>query len=502
METDTLVRISQLAEKAGVTPRTIRFYVQQGLIPKPVQARKNMALYHPDCVSKIRAIKKAQASRFMPLVVIRQILEENHYDYHALEAADQAMDPEPDTSGTMVKEEEKNLQQMPKATLAILEKKKWVDFTTPQKGKKQYSLAGTRLIRLFEILNQHGAEWEDLLNTLDSMESLVRQTVELEVRSFTGWALKNQASNYNDIQMLAENSLDSFMVETRRRHLAQILSKHKKEMDYSFLASADEGFALPPKTITAEIRAMEERLKPRKPDIRQLNDLAIGYSCMGDIKTALRYLRRVRRIAPDNLETRVRWIWYRRFFVGHKGAFRLKHQMKTLVEENPKYAVGRAFLGIWYIFDILETDDPHEIFRLANRCLHEFAKAEKNSPEDIHQKTLIQYAKSRILMDLPGGADHLANSILSFEAILSQKQELDAYYATHLSFFPKWLWPNVYYFSGLAYQRAGQHEQAIKMFTKGRRFTVLPPFHDHIEAGILKSAGIQQSEIQQQGGCK
>ncbi|MCP4723367.1 MAG: MerR family transcriptional regulator [Desulfobacteraceae bacterium] len=491
METDKLVRIGQLATKAGVTPRTIRFYVEKGLIPKPVQTRKNMALYHLDCVSKIQAIKKAQASRFMPLVVIRQILEENHYDYDALEAAGQAMDTEPDTSGTMA-EEEKRLQLMPRATLAILEKRKWVECTTPKKDKKQYSLASNRLIRLFEILNQHGAEWEDLLNALDSMESLVRQTVELEVRSFTGWALKNQASNYNDIQTLAENALNSFMVETRRRHLAQILCQHKKDLDYSFLASADEGFALPPEEITTEIHAMEKKLKPRKPDIRQLNDLAIGYSCMGDIETALRYLRRIMRIAPDNLETRVRWIWYRRFFTGHKGAVRLKQQMKTLVEENPKYAVGRTFLGIWYIFDILETDDPHEIFRLANRCLHEFAKAEENIPKDIHQKTLIQYAKSRMLMDLPGGADHLSNSILSFEAILSQKSELDAYYSAHLPFFPKWLWPNVYYFSGLAYQRAGLDEKAINMFTKGGRFNVLPPYHDHIEAGILKSGSVIQ----------
>ena len=496
METDNLVRISALAEKAGVTPRTIRFYVQKGLIPKPVQTRKNMALYHLDCVSKIQAIKQAQTRRFLPLVVIRQILEENHYDYHALEAAGQALDPA-DTAGTMVRGEKKSLQRLPRATLAILEKKKWIDSALPKKGKKQYSPASNRLIRLFEILNQHGAQLEDLLNALDSMESLVRQTVEIEVQSFTGWALKNQTSNYNDIQMLAENSLNSFMVETRRRHLAQILRQHKKDLDYSFLASADEGFALPPEAITTQIQAMEKKLKPRVPDIRQLNDLAIGYSCMGDIKTALRYLRRIRRIAPDNLETRVRWIWYRRFFVGHKGAFRLKHQMKTLVEENPKYAVGRAFLGIWYIFDILETDDPHEIFRLANRCLHEFAKAEENIPEDLHQKTLIQYAKSRILMDLPGGADHLANSILSFEDILSQKFKLDAYYAKRLPFFPKWLWPNIYYFSGLAYQRAGQHEQALNMFKKGGSFNVLPPFHDHIEAGILKSAGIQQK-----GGCK
>ena len=79
-----LLRISELASKSGVTPRTIRFYVQERLLPQPIKSRKTLSLYSQDCIEKIKAIKKAQVERFLPLVVIRRILESNKFDYSAL----------------------------------------------------------------------------------------------------------------------------------------------------------------------------------------------------------------------------------------------------------------------------------------------------------------------------------------------------------------------------------------------------------------------------------
>ena len=74
------LRIGELAKRAAVTPRTIRFYIQEGLLPEPLYTQKNMAYYGEDLVEKVRAIKKAQKERYLPLVVIRKILEENDYD--------------------------------------------------------------------------------------------------------------------------------------------------------------------------------------------------------------------------------------------------------------------------------------------------------------------------------------------------------------------------------------------------------------------------------------
>ncbi len=477
MEDKNLLKISQLAQKANVTPRTIRFYVQEGLISKPVKARKNMALYHPDSIFQIQAIKKAQTDRFMPLVVIRQVLESNGFDYSALESVPVQTTPE-----ATEKKEVCRLDDLPDRVHRDMKKHRWIQ--TNQGESQAYSGAGADLVRLFRLLNQRGVFWEEFYSALCAIESLVKKTMDLEFRSFTGWALKNSAADFNEIQSLSQTFLDRFMQETRSRHLAEILGRHRKDLDYAFLASADEGFALPAQEIMDQLQAIEKKLVPRTPDVRRLNDLAIGYSCIGDIDTALRLLRRVIRKEPDDLETRVRWIWYRRFSAGSKASSRMKQQMETLVRENPEFAVGRAFLGVWHLFDILEANDPGDILCLTNLCLHELSMADENMPEDLHQQTLIQYAKSRILMDLPHGADHLKKSIVSFENILSQKPRLDTYYAKALPFFPKWLWPNVYYFTGVALQRAGLWEKALEMFEKGRSFNVLPPFHDHIEARI------------------
>ena len=78
------LRIGQLAKLANVTPRTVRFYIQEGLLPKPVRIHKTMALYSRDCIDKISAIKKAQNEHFLPLMVIRNILEQNEYDYTSI----------------------------------------------------------------------------------------------------------------------------------------------------------------------------------------------------------------------------------------------------------------------------------------------------------------------------------------------------------------------------------------------------------------------------------
>ncbi|MCK5311866.1 MAG: MerR family transcriptional regulator, partial [Desulfobacteraceae bacterium] len=183
METKNLLRISRLAQKTGVTHRTIRFYVQERLITKPIRVRKNMALYHPDTVFQIQAIKKAQTQRFMPLVVIRKTLEENQYDYEALEAPMENDVPE---LGSMIKGVD-SFEALPSHILSAMEKRKWI--AANPEGEKKYPVSSTRLVCLFDILNQQGAQWEDLIDALDSIESLVKETMELEFRSFTGWAL-------------------------------------------------------------------------------------------------------------------------------------------------------------------------------------------------------------------------------------------------------------------------------------------------------------------------
>jgi DNA-binding transcriptional MerR regulator len=83
-----LLKMSQLAERSGVSAATIKHYLREGLLPEPVRTSRNMAYYPPDFVERIRLIKRLQEERFMPLKVIRTILAEEAIRERALAAGD------------------------------------------------------------------------------------------------------------------------------------------------------------------------------------------------------------------------------------------------------------------------------------------------------------------------------------------------------------------------------------------------------------------------------
>jgi len=72
---DGLLKMSQLAERSGVSAGTIKHYLREGLLPEPVKTSRNMAYYPPDFVERIRLIKRLQEERFMPLRLIKRVLD-------------------------------------------------------------------------------------------------------------------------------------------------------------------------------------------------------------------------------------------------------------------------------------------------------------------------------------------------------------------------------------------------------------------------------------------
>jgi DNA-binding transcriptional MerR regulator len=81
-----LLKISELAERSGVPVATIRHYLREGLLPDPVRTSRNMAYYPPEFVDRIRLIKQLQEDRFMPLRVIRDLLEGDEVEPERLRA--------------------------------------------------------------------------------------------------------------------------------------------------------------------------------------------------------------------------------------------------------------------------------------------------------------------------------------------------------------------------------------------------------------------------------
>ena len=73
-----LLKISELAERSGVSAGTIKHYLREGLLGRHedgvVKTSRNMAWYPPEYVERIRLIKRLQEERFLPLRAIREVL--------------------------------------------------------------------------------------------------------------------------------------------------------------------------------------------------------------------------------------------------------------------------------------------------------------------------------------------------------------------------------------------------------------------------------------------
>ena len=73
------LKMSELAGASGVSAATIKHYLREGLLGDDgeiVRTSRNMAYYPPEFVERIRRIKRLQEERFLPLRLIKVLLEE------------------------------------------------------------------------------------------------------------------------------------------------------------------------------------------------------------------------------------------------------------------------------------------------------------------------------------------------------------------------------------------------------------------------------------------
>jgi DNA-binding transcriptional MerR regulator len=78
--TGGLLKMSELAERCGVSSGTIKHYLREGLLGSQddvLRTSRNMAYYPEEFVERIRLIKRLQEERFMPLRVIREVMSDD-----------------------------------------------------------------------------------------------------------------------------------------------------------------------------------------------------------------------------------------------------------------------------------------------------------------------------------------------------------------------------------------------------------------------------------------
>lgn len=71
-----LMKMKQLSNATGINSATIRYYINQGLLPRPYKTHKNMAYYDEHYIDLINLIKQLQKEYFLPLGVIKEKINE------------------------------------------------------------------------------------------------------------------------------------------------------------------------------------------------------------------------------------------------------------------------------------------------------------------------------------------------------------------------------------------------------------------------------------------
>jgi DNA-binding transcriptional MerR regulator len=192
-----LLKISELAEQSGVPVATVRHYLREGLLPEPVKTSRNMAWYPREFVERVQLIKQLQEERFLPLKVIREVLQQGEGGPDRLRALIELEDrvleralSGQDAKGLSAREVAKRYG-LPVEALERLEK---LEVLTPRirNGSKRYGPADVQIVEAVSRMRASGYSEAlgftvyDTLIYKRHLEQLVREEVDVMMERVAG----------------------------------------------------------------------------------------------------------------------------------------------------------------------------------------------------------------------------------------------------------------------------------------------------------------------------
>jgi DNA-binding transcriptional MerR regulator len=179
------LKISELAERSGVSAGTIRHYLREGLLGGEegiVRTSRNMAYYPPELVERIELIKRLQEERFMPLRMIKVVLEEDPEHVRALvELEDRILERAlagAEEGGRITAKEVRERYEIPRN---VLERLAEIGVLTP--NRSGYEQDDVKIIEAIASFRAGGYEEAlgftvyDTLRYREALEPLVREEV-------------------------------------------------------------------------------------------------------------------------------------------------------------------------------------------------------------------------------------------------------------------------------------------------------------------------------------
>jgi DNA-binding transcriptional MerR regulator len=222
--TKNMLRAGQLAKLAGVSLPTIKHYVNEGLIPTPVKTGKTMAYYDESCVERIKQIKKLQKERFLPLDVIKRVLDSGDMSEQEIELG-QAILKSYKTPADMPLVSEAKIERRTGYSLGniqLLEKEHLI-FPTVKDGTKHYDSVDCGIIEIVKRREELGLPLDHSIETIRLYRDAIKTAVQGDIRLFAK-NLLGDASTMQTIKLLTEvdDTLDQFMLLFRQKVLSSL----------------------------------------------------------------------------------------------------------------------------------------------------------------------------------------------------------------------------------------------------------------------------------------
>jgi DNA-binding transcriptional MerR regulator len=179
------VKMSELAERSGVSAGTIRYYLREGLLGDGrdiVRTSRNMAYYPPSYVQRIELIKRLQEERFMPLRVIKAALREDPERVRALiELEDRILERALNGAEERGRVSMKAMRERYEIPRNVLERLADIGVLTPTRGG--YDQEDVKIIEAIASFRAGGYDEAlgftvyDTLRYREALEPLVREEV-------------------------------------------------------------------------------------------------------------------------------------------------------------------------------------------------------------------------------------------------------------------------------------------------------------------------------------
>jgi len=236
-----LLKISELSSLVGVPKEAIRYYIKEGLLPRPQKTSKNMAYYDESFIERIKAIKELQKKRFLPLRIIKNIIGEDsgesslneiktllELDGKIIKPIDHLLNFIPLTAGELMEK-----TGLPLEELAELED---MEIIKPflENGQKKHDEYDTRIVEAFARIRSSGAT-KELFLTQDFklyknfVEALAREEVKLLARRITGKISQQEALRLiNNVFDAVNNFVNLLRKKLIKETVADYANKLKK----------------------------------------------------------------------------------------------------------------------------------------------------------------------------------------------------------------------------------------------------------------------------------